>query len=264
MQYKDKNMNMPSVLIAMPAYNEVRYIDDILKAVLHYSDNILVIDDGSDDGTSEKLQKYLSDIIVLSHQTNQGYGQCLIDAFEYAYENKYEWLITLDCDHQHEPSHIPLFYSEIQKNKYDIISGSRYLNEKNIYSESPPPERVFINKKITNILNQYLMLELTDAFCGFKAYRTSAINQLELTEKGYGLPLQLWILASKKGLRIAEISVPLIYHDPERNFCGILENPNIRLNYYIDIIEKGLEYSIDQDITEKRNSSREGRYICKS
>ncbi|MBN2591525.1 MAG: glycosyltransferase family 2 protein [Sedimentisphaerales bacterium] len=263
MHKQNKNSNMPAILIAMPAYNEVRYIDDILTAVLKFSENILVIDDGSDDGTSDNLKKY-PNIITLSHKTNEGYGQCLIDAFGYACKNKYEWLITLDCDHQHEPSYIPHFYSEIKKNNVDIISGSRYLKKLDLKSKTPPPERIFINKKITNILNQNLKLSLTDAFCGFKAYRTTTVNQLKLTEKGYGLPLQLWILASKAGLRVSEMSVPLIYHDPKRNFCGSLENPHIRLRYYIDIIEKELGCSIDKDIEKYQSSSGERFYICQS
>ena len=263
MNKQNKKSSISAVLIAIPAFNEVRYIDDILTEVLKSSENILVIDDGSNDGTSNKLNKY-PNIITLSHKTNEGYGQSLIDAFDYAYANKYEWLITLDCDHQHEPSYIPHFYSEIKKNDVDIISGSRYLKKLDLNSKNLPPERICINRKITNILNQNLKLALTDAFCGFKAYRTASINQLKLSEKGYGLPLQLWILASKVGLKVSEISVPLIYHDPNRNFCGVLENPDVRFRYYIEIIEKELGYSIDQDFKEYQDSSGKRLYICKS
>ena len=258
----DKDNNLPAILIAIPVFNERKYINEILYTVRNYSKDILIINDGSTDGTSDELRKH-TDIKVLHHAVNIGYGQSIIDAFHYAYINSYEWVITLDCDHQHEPSYLLHFYHEIKKDDFDIISGSRYIQKLATESKQPPAERVMINKLITNILNTELNLSLTDSFCGFKAYRVSAVATLELEEKGYGLPLQFWIHASKAGLRISEISVPLIYHDPERNFCGIFENHHIRLRYYIDIIEKELGYSIDQNIAKYQNSSGERLYICK-
>ena len=231
------------MLIVIPVFNEFKYVDDVLCVVHKYSDNILVVDDGSTDDTSNVLKKHTY-IEVISHKVNIGYGQSLIDAFNFAHKNNFNWVITIDCDHQHEPSYIPRFYSEIEKDNADIISGSRYLLRINLCSVLPPADRVAINIKITNILNQNLAIRLTDAFCGFKAYRTRAISKLKLTERGYGLPLQLWIQASQAGLKVREIPVPLIYHDPKRNFCGILENPQKRLGYYIKIIERELGYNV--------------------
>lgn len=251
-----------TVLIAMPVFNEFKYVDDVLRAVRRYSDNILVVDDGSTDGTPDVLKKH-NYIEVISHKTNAGYGQSLIDAFNFAYRNSFDWLITIDCDHQHEPSYIPRFYSEIEKDDADIISGSRYLRRMNLGSVHPPADRAVINRKITNILNQNLAIRLTDAFCGFKAYRTRAIFRLKLTERGYGLPLQLWIRASQAGLRVREIPVPLIYRDPKRNFCGIFEDPQKRLGYYIEIIERELGYNVGQNTTKSFHSRREKHYLCK-
>lgn len=235
------------ILIAIPVFNEFKYVDDVLRAIHKYSDNILVVDDGSTDGTSDVLKNHTY-VEVISHQTNMGYGQSLIDAFNFAYDSKFDWLITIDCDHQHEPSYIPHFYREVEKDDADIISGSRYLRRMNSGPVPPPVSRVTINRRITNILNRKLGTKLTDSFCGFKAYRTSAVFKLQLTEKGYGLPLQLWIQASRAGLKIREIPVPLIYHDPKRNFHGALEEPKKRMNYYIEIIEKELRYYAGQNI----------------
>lgn len=232
-----------AVLIVIPVFNELEYIDDVLCVVSRYSDNILVVNDGSTDGTSNILKKHTC-IEVISHKVNAGYGQSLIDAFIFACEKNFDWVITLDCDHQHEPSYIPRFYSEIEKDNADVISGSRYLRRINLGSVPPPADRIAINRKITNILNENLDIRLTDAFCGFKAYRTKAIIRLRLTERGYGLPLQLWIRAVQAGLKIREIPVPLIYHDPRRNFCGFLEDPQKRLDYYMAIIERELGYNV--------------------
>lgn len=233
----------------MPVFNEFKYVDDVLNAVQKYSDNILVVDDGSTDGTSGLLKKR-ANVEVVSHKTNAGYGQSLIDAFNFAHRHGFGWVITIDCDHQHEPSHIPCFYREIEKDDVDIISGSRYLRRINSGLVLPPPERVAINRKITNILNENLGLGLTDAFCGFKAYKTEAICKIRLTERGYGLPLQLWIRAIRAGLKIREIPVPLIYHDLRRKFCGILEDPRKRMNYYIEIIERELGHNVSRSVAE--------------
>jgi glycosyltransferase involved in cell wall biosynthesis len=227
-------------LVAVPVFNEAGCIDEVLRQVLCYAENVLVIDDGSNDGTSAVLRRY-SNIGVISHPQNLGYGRSLIDAFNFAAKNGFDWLITIDADHQHEPACIPRFYGEIQKNKADIISGSRYLTEADSSSVLPPADRVAINRKITQILNSSLNLHLTDAFCGFKAYRVKAIAQLHLTEDGYGLPLQLWVRAVAAGLKIREIPVPMIYHDPQRNFAGRLEDPVFRLNYYLATLRRELE-----------------------
>lgn len=256
-------LNTATVLVALPVFNEIKYVDDVLRAVCRYSNNILVVNDGSTDGTSNALKKHTY-LQIISHKINTGYGQSLIDAFNFAYRCKFDWIITIDCDHQHEPSYIPHFYSEIRKNDADIISGSRYLCSIKLDSAPPPADRVAINKKITDILNKNLGISLTDSFCGFKAYRTKAVFGLKLTERGYGLPLQLWIRASRAGLRIHEIPVPLIYHDPRRNFQGILEDPQKRLNYYIEIIKRELGYNAGGNVTKPFYPSKEEHYLCKS
>lgn len=253
-QYIAKSQKtLNNTLLAIPIFNEFKYVGNLIRAVLEYSDNILAVDDGSTDGTPEVLKGY-SSIKVISHRANIGYGQSLIEAFNFARLHNFEWLISLDCDYQHEPSYIPSFYSEIAKADVDIISGSRYLHGKDSGFMRPPHERVVINNNITRILNQHLGFQLTDSFCGFKAYRIQAVCSLKLSEKGYGLPLQLWIQASRANLRIREIPVPLIYHDPERNFGGILEDPQKRINYYVQIIERELGYGVGQDVTQSFRS----------
>ena len=236
------NRNTNDILIAIPVHNEFRYVDDILTAVSKYHSNILVVNDGSDDGTDKLLKDHKS-IKTITHKTNKGYGQSLIDAFEFAKTESYNWIITMDCDHQHQPSWIPQFFKEIRRNDADIISGSRYLDTAYQGEKKPPAERVAINKKITALLNQTLELKITDSFCGFKAYRVESLKKLKLTEKGYGLPLQLWVQAAFAELRITEIAVPLIYHDPKRNFAGLLESSKYRMQYYMDVLEQELDAS---------------------
>ena len=108
-------------------------------------------------------------------------------------------------------------------NGVDIVSGSRYLQQ--FAGDSrPPADRQRINRQITDELNRRLGLDLTDAFCGFKAYRVSALRTLRLTETGYAMPIELWVQAVAAGLTIIELPVPLIYLDESRSFGGELDD----------------------------------------
>ena len=99
---------------------------------------------------------------------------------------------------------------------------------------------------MTDSINAWLGLGITDAFRGFKAYRVSALARLNLTVPGYGMPLQLWAQAARANLRIREIPVPLIYHDPDRHFGGALDEPDTRLAYYYDILLQELGEAVQR------------------
>ena len=119
----------------------------------------------------------------------------------------------------------------------DIVSGSRYLRR--FPGDSDPPEvRRRINQTITEELNRRLGLNLTDAFCGFKVYRVSALAKIELSETGYAMPLELWAQAARLGLRIVELPVPLIYLDEKRSFGGALDDADTRLAVYRKVLER--------------------------
>jgi len=223
-------------LAALPVYNEAGYVDPILDEVRRYAQDVLVVDDGSSDGTAELLDRR-SDIRVIRHAENQGYGAALRSAFEYALAEGFSGIVTLDCDGQHQPKRIPRFIEAARS--ADIVSGSRYLKQ---YAgdDAPPADRLFINRRITGELNRRLGLNLTDAFCGFKAYRAEAIKQLTITDSGYAMPLQLWVQAAAAGLRIIEIPVPLIYLDLNRSFGGSLDHAETRLSYYNRVLDEAM------------------------
>lgn len=223
-------------LAALPVFNEVGYVGQILDEVKRYADQIVVIDDGSTDGTSELLDRR-DDIQVIRHPENRGYGAALRSAFEYTAAEGFSGLVTLDCDGQHQPRRIPRFIEAARS--ADLVSGSRYLKQYPGDAE-PPAERLFINRRITSELNRRLGLKLTDAFCGFKAYRTEALQAFSITDNGYAMPLQLWVQAVSAGLRIIEIPVPLIYLDLNRSFGGSLDHAETRLAYYNQVLDQAM------------------------
>lgn len=225
-------------LVAIPVYNEQKYVTDVLNEVRRYANDVLVIDDGSTDETPMLLARQPVDVI--RHARNGGYGRSIRDAFRWATCYGYDWLITMDCDEQHEPRSLPDFHAAIERNDADVISGSRYLG-KDRCGDPPPADRRAINMEITRQLNDCLGLELTDAFAGFKAYRVEALRKLSLSIDGYAMPIQFWVQAAANALRITELPIRLIYNDPNRSFGGPLDNAAQRLAYYRRVFTQELQ-----------------------
>jgi len=222
------------LLIAIPVYNERKYVVPVLQKVRQFHrGDILVVDDASTDGTSNILRSS-NDIQIIRHPANQGYGQSLIEAFAFADRKGYDWVITMDCDEQHEPEIIPEFVRSIETDQWDLISGSRYLQARND-NDLPPTDRRRINATLTQLINEHLRLNLTDAFCGYKAHRIEAMRRLQLDVPGYAFPMQLWPQVAAAGLRVTEIPVRLIYNDPNRHFGGQLDDADNRLKHYLQV-----------------------------
>lgn len=236
------------LLIAIPVFNERKTLNRVLDKVRSFHGEILVVDDGSTDGTGELLSRR-GDVQVIRHAGNCGYGCSIIDAFQYAEAHGYDWVITMDCDEQHEPEAIPDFVREIETEQWDVISGSRYLGPR--YNDDlPPGDRRAINATITETLNDLFGFRLTDAFCGFKAHRVSATRALGLDERGYAFPMQLWPRAARLGLRVKEIPVRLIYNDPTRHFGGALDDAGRRLVHYLSVLLGELRRPVAEETRE--------------
>jgi dolichol-phosphate mannosyltransferase len=225
------------LLTAIPVYNEEASLVGVLTEVLKHAGQVLVVDDGSTDRTAALLRG-LPQVRMIRHPRNLGYGAGLRTAFRSTIEGGYDGLVTLDCDGQHEPARIPEIAAHLAD--ADIVSGSRYLRVFDP-SQKPPEDRRRINVEVTRWLNECLGMNLTDAFCGFKAYRTSALKQFDIRENGYAMPLELWVQAVASGMKVLEVPVPLIYLDESRAFGGALDDADYRLKHYRRIFEEALE-----------------------
>ena len=224
-------------LVIIPVHNERDSIASVLKDTLSRAWDVLIVDDGSTDGT-EQLLAHTPGVKVLCHYRNMGYGRSLIDGFNYAVSHGYQAAVTMDGDGQHEPARAPAFLAELAD--ADIVSGSRYTLGVD-QDSTAPADRIKINRLIAEELNRRLGLQLTDAFCGFKAYRTEALKSMRLTESGYAMPVELWVQAASLGLRIKEIPVKRIYDlMAGRTFGGRLDEPEVRLNYYRQVLTRAM------------------------
>jgi dolichol-phosphate mannosyltransferase len=224
-----------TTLVAIPVYNEQKYVAKVIERVAERADNILAIDDGSTDYTPMLLA--MQPVDVIRNRTNRGYGTALRMAFRWAQMYQYDWVITMDCDEQHEPESLPDFRKAIQADDADVINGSRYICPE-LCGDPPPAERRRINQTITKWVNEGLGYSITDAFCGFRAYRVSAIDKLDLDEDGYAIPLQQWVQFAAHKLRVKEVPIKLIYNDPNRRFGGVLDNAEQRLEHYREVFAK--------------------------
>jgi len=228
-------------LVVIPLFNEAATLKDVLDEVRRSAPDadILVIDDGSTDRSPEILRGYPQDrLTVITHPHNLGYGQSLIDGFRYAIDRGYDAVVTIDCDAQHEPRQIPHFLAALDD--ADIVSGSRYLDPQ-AGGDPAPPDRRQVNEEITTRLRAITGYPITDAFCGFKAYRVDALRRLDLTEPSYGMPLQVWIQAAHHGLRIKELATARIYKNPERKFWGGLDDTDVRRRYYDVVLDREVQ-----------------------
>jgi len=229
-------------LIAIPVFNEEKHVERVLDRVARFvptwASAVLVIDDGSTDRTPDLLAN--RNVHLFRHEGNLGYGRSLRDAFLWADRQKFDWVVTMDCDEQHEPDRIPAFVEAARTGDADIISGSRYMRGASAQS-APPADRRAINARLTGAINRRLGFSLTDAFCGYKAHRVDSMRSLSLDESGYAFPMQLWVQAAARKLRVREIPVSLIYNDPNRTFGGPLDDPLVRLRHYCAALESELQ-----------------------
>ncbi len=225
--------------VVMPVFNEAATVGGVIDQVRsRFSGPIIVVDDGSSDETPAVLARR-TDIMVRTLSDNCGYGCALTEGITQAKALGVERLITMDCDGQHEPAHIPQFLDALGAGG-DIVSGSRYLPESRAVGK-PPGRRREVNRIVTEEINSVTGWGITDAFCGFKAYRAASLEGIEIVEPGYAMPLELWAKAFRHGLSVREIPVERIYCDYDRSFGAELDDPLLRLEYYLAVWHKGLK-----------------------
>jgi len=185
------------IIIGIPAHNETENIKRIITQALKYGD-VVAVDDGSTDNTSYLI--FLSGAKLLMHNKNLGYGASIRNIFNYAKENNYDTLITLDADGQHNPEEIPKFLEALKSS--DIVIGNRFMSKIKM-----PKYRKFGIMAISKFIS------IGDTQCGFRAYNKKAILSISdnIHEKGMGASVEILKISEKKGLRITEVPCTIKY-----------------------------------------------------
>jgi dolichol-phosphate mannosyltransferase len=211
----DKYMSDSVVII--PTYNEKENIENIIRAVfgLEKPFNILVIDDGSPDGTAgivRRLQQEFADRLFLVERSGkQGLGAAYICGFKWALERKYDFIFEMDADFSHNPNDLPKLYAACAEQGADVAIGSRYINGVNVVNW--PLGRVMMSYYASVYVRFVTGMKIKDTTAGFKCYRRLVLETIELDKihfKGYAFQIEMKFTAYKCGFKLVEIPIVFV------------------------------------------------------
>jgi len=216
--------NRPKVVVAIPCFNVEPYIKEVVSKASRYADQVIVVDDGSEDRTAEVARA--AGALVISHGTNRGYGEAIKSCFEAAKTNAADVLVILDGDGQHNPDEIPKLLAPILKGEADLIIGSRFLtNEVNM-----PRYRKFGISVITFLWNFGSEVKVSDAQSGFRAYSKKVFETFPLSEKGMSVSIETLEKARRKGAIIKEVPISCLYVPSTLNLRAIRHGLSVALS----------------------------------
>lgn len=203
-----------TVLIGIPAYNEAKSIAGVVADAMAHADEVLVVDDGSDDATSERARE--AGATVITHETNMGYGAALGTIFRHAYTTDVDHLVTVDGDGQHDPKDISKLIGTQRSSGADIVIGSRFVD--GVGADIPVYRRVglAVVNTLTNLglWLRYSSSGVSDTQSGFRAYGRGAIETMVMADEigtGMGASLDILFHAAREGDEIEEVSTTIRY-----------------------------------------------------
>lgn len=212
---------MQKSLVVIPTYNEAENINDIVNAVMQLDTffEILIVDDGSPDGTAEmvrELQKvYDGRIHLIERSGKQGLGTAYIRGFKYAIEHGYDYVFEMDADFSHNPKDLERLLYACQTEGFDMAIGSRYSNGVNVVNW--PMGRVLMSYCAGIYVRFITGMPINDPTAGFKCYKRVVLETIQLDKIrfiGYAFQIELKFLTWKYGFRIKE--VPIIFTDRQK------------------------------------------------
>ena len=211
-------MNHSDSIVIIPTYNEKENIESIIRAVfgLEKDFDILVIDDGSPDGTADivrRLQKgeFAEKLNMIERKGKLGLGTAYIAGFKWALEHEYEYVFEMDADFSHDPKDLPRLYAACASEGNDVSIGSRYVSGVNVVNW--PMGRVLMSYYASKYVRLITGVPIHDTTAGFVCYRSRVLKTLNLDEirfKGYAFQIEMKFTAYKCGFRIKEVPVVFV------------------------------------------------------
>ena len=208
---------MSDSIVIIPTYNEKENIENIIRAVfgLEKVFHILVIDDGSPDGTAaivKGLQKEVPErLFIVERKGKLGLGTAYIRGFKWAIEHKYDFIFEMDADFSHNPNDLPRLYEACAVQGGDVAIGSRYVSGVNVVNW--PMGRVLMSYFASKYVRIVTGLPIHDTTAGFKCYRRQVLETIDLDHirfKGYAFQIEMKFTAYKCGFKIIEVPVIFI------------------------------------------------------
>ena len=208
-------------IVIIPTYNEKENIENIIRAVtaLEEGFNVLVIDDGSPDGTADIVKglmagEFSERLFLVERQGKLGLGTAYIRGFQWAIEHEYDFIFEMDADFSHAPADLPRLLAACRDEGYDVAIGSRYVTGVNVVNW--PMGRVLMSYFASKYVRMVTGLDIHDTTAGFVCYRRQVLETLELDTirfKGYAFQIEMKFTAHKCGFKIKE--VPVIFVNRE-------------------------------------------------
>lgn len=194
--------------VLLPAYKEEKYIAAVVREVLDYCPDVVVIDDGSPDDTAQAAAA--AGATVLEHVHNQGKGAALQTGFDHARAKGYDLAITMDADGQHAPSDIPAFLQAYERTHSPVLVGNRMGNVAQM-----PGLRRFVNRFMSDLLSRVMGQHVPDSQCGFRLYHSSAFPERLYDSHSHRFAAESEILLrlSLQGRKIGAVAIQTIYGD---------------------------------------------------
>ncbi|MCR4768969.1 MAG: polyprenol monophosphomannose synthase [Bacteroidaceae bacterium] len=208
-------MNASDSIVIIPTYNEKENIEKIIRAVfaLEKCFHILVIEDGSPDGTAFIVKRLMADefadrLFMIERSGKLGLGTAYITGFKWAIERKYDYIFEMDADFSHAPADLPRLYSACADEGYDLAIGSRYISGVNVVNW--PIGRVLMSYFASKYVRLITGFNVHDTTAGFKCYRRRVLETIELDKirfKGYAFQIEMKFTTYKCGFKIKEVPV---------------------------------------------------------
>lgn len=208
-------MNTSDSIVIIPTYNEKENIEKIIRAVFALDKyfHILVIDDGSPDGTADIVKglmetEFEGRLFMLQRKGKLGLGTAYIAGFKWALERDYEYVFEMDADFSHDPKDLPRLYAACHDEGYDLAIGSRYVSGVNVVNW--PIGRVLMSYFASKYVRFVTGFQVHDTTAGFKCYKRRVLQTIPLDEvrfKGYGFQIEMKYTAYKIGFKIKEVPV---------------------------------------------------------
>lgn len=205
------------LLVLVPAYREERHVADLVREILDYAPNVLVVDDGSPDATAEAARS--AGATVLAHAKNRGKGAALQSGFEYAAQNGFEFVLTMDGDGQHAPSDIPAFLAAWERTHAQVLVGNRMGD-----TAGMPWLRRRTNLFMSSLLSKVMGQYVPDTQCGFRLYQSSAFP--EPPEPGsdrFAAESESLLRLSLRGVTISSVTIQTIYGEEKSKINPIAD-----------------------------------------
>ncbi len=198
------NLNRYSVLVVIPAYNAAAHLPELISRLQVYvcPTNLLIVDDGSTDGTRDIIRR--KGLTHISFPQNRGKGAALLAGFEYALCHGYRSVLSLDADLQHLPEEIPHFYA--LDDGYRLVLGTRRISRKNV-----PFSRWLSNNLTSIIISIFATRRVRDSQSGFRLIPTSFLRAINLKTTDYDLESEILFKAGILGREVAEVEISTVY-----------------------------------------------------